>query len=97
MVSLYDEVGCSLRAPAYLLAEIDEARIRPDTVTKRRKKTRVLFIPAFNECAGFDILQITRKPFSPLSRSIRSDRAEVFLTDGTCVGPVSALIDNVIA
>jgi metallophosphoesterase superfamily enzyme len=96
-VSLYDEVGCSLRAPAYLLAEIDEARLSPGPKNRRRKKTRVLFMPAFNECAGFDILEITRHPFSPLSRSICNDRAEVFLADGTYVGPVSALEDNVTA
>ncbi len=97
MVSLHDEVGCSLRAPAYLAAELDPAKFRHAEKKGTRKKTRVLFMPAFNEYAGFDILQITRHPFSPLSRSIRTERAEVFLTDGTYVGPVSALEDNVAA
>jgi metallophosphoesterase superfamily enzyme len=97
MVSLYDEVGCSLRAPAYLVAELDYARLHPAKKNRPRKKTRVLFMPAFNEYAGFDILRITKHPFSPLSRSIRTDRAEVFLTDGTYIGPVSALEDNVAA
>jgi len=97
MVSLHDEVGCSLRAPAYLAAELDPAKLRHAEKKGTRRKTRVLFMPAFNEYAGFDILRITGHPFSPLSRSIRIDRAEVFLTDGTYVGPVSSLEDDVAA
>jgi len=95
MVSLHDEVGCSLRAPAYLLAGIDECVFRSGDVNSHSEKTRVLFMPAFNECAGFDILRIIHHPFSPLSRSIRTDRAEVFCADGTFVGPVSALEEHV--
>jgi metallophosphoesterase superfamily enzyme len=91
MVSLYDEVGCALQAPAYLLAGLDDSR----SLTAERdgiwQTTRVLFMPAFNECAGFDILRIVNYPFSPLSRSIQRDSAEVFLCDGTFVGPVSLL------
>jgi len=95
MVSLHDEVGCSLRAPAYLLADLDQTEMFEAKTDLAGKKTRVLFMPAFNECAGFDILRIIRHPFSPLSRSIRSEGAEVFLADGTYVGLVSALEDNV--
>ena len=95
MVSLHDEVGCSLRAPAYLLAELDQREMFEEKTGFADQKTRVLFMPAFNECAGFDILRIIRHPFSPLSRSIRSEGAEVFLADGTYVGLVSALEDNV--
>jgi metallophosphoesterase superfamily enzyme len=95
MVSLHDEVGCSLRAPAYLATEIDDAALGHPGKKSARKKTRLLFMPAFNECAGFDILQIVNRPFSPLSRSIRTERAEIFLTDGTYIGPLSALEDNV--
>ena len=95
MVSLHDEVGCSLRAPAYLLADLDQTEMFEAKNDLAGKKTRVLFMPAFNECAGFDILRIIRHPFSPLSRSIRREGAEVFLADGTYVGLVSALEDNV--
>ena len=95
MVSLHDEVGCSLRAPAYLLAELDQTEMFEAKTNLAGEKTRVLFMPAFNECAGFDILRIIRHPFSPLSRSIRREGAEVFLADGTYVGLVSALEDNV--
>jgi len=95
MVSLHDEVGCSLRAPAYLLAELDQTEMFEAKTDLALKKTRVLFMPAFNECAGFDILRIIRHPFSPLSRSIRSEGAEIFLADGTYVGLVSSLEDNV--
>lgn len=97
MVSLYDEVGCSLRAPAYLLAEFDETGPQIERRDGAWRATRVLFMPAFNECAGFDVLQIAKHPFSPLSRSIRGDVAEVFLTDGTYVGPVSSLEGDVAA
>jgi metallophosphoesterase superfamily enzyme len=95
MVSLHDEVGCSLRAPAYLLADLDQTEMDEAKTDLADNKTRGLFMPAFNECAGFDILRIIRHPFSPLSRSIRSEGAEVFLADGTYVGLVSALEDNV--
>jgi metallophosphoesterase superfamily enzyme len=95
MVSLYDEVGCSLRAPGYLLAGIDEGVFHSGNKLPPLEKTRVLFMPAFNECAGFDILRIIHHPFSPLSRSIRTDRAEVFCADGTYIGPVSALEEHV--
>ncbi|MGD1004162.1 MAG: metallophosphoesterase [Methanoregulaceae archaeon] len=95
MVSLHDEVGCALRAPAYLLAELIENEPRIEKQNGVWKTTRVLFMPAFNEYAGFDILQITKYPFSPLSRSILTEGAEVFLTNGTYIGPASSLEDNV--
>ncbi|MCX6682842.1 MAG: metallophosphoesterase [Methanoregula sp.] len=97
MVCLHDEVGCALRAPAYLLAELDEIGPCRKKQGGARKTTRVLFMPAFYECAGFDVLQIIKRPFSPLSRSIRTYDAEVFLTDGTYLGPVSSLEDDVAA
>jgi metallophosphoesterase superfamily enzyme len=97
MVCLYDEVGCALRAPAYLLAELDEIGPFKEHQNGPATTTRVLFMPAFYECAGFDVLQIIKRPFSPLSRSIRTYGAEVFLTDGTYVGPVSSLVDDVAA
>ncbi|HOX35371.1 MAG TPA: metallophosphoesterase [Methanoregulaceae archaeon] len=95
LVSIRDEVGCSLRAPAYLLAGIDTAKL-----AVREKKhakggaggvqeddgTRVLFMPSFNEYAGFDVTRILDHPFSPISRALRRETAEVFLTDGTCLG-----------
>lgn len=53
VVSLYDEVGCSLRAqPAYLLAEVDEASAGFAPHTTGRGGTRILFMPAFFEYAG---------------------------------------------
>ena len=145
LVAIRDEVGCSLRAPAYLRAvlnpslfrakksgeqqeTVDASCMEPDKetmpacgdeiprnlVTRIRRKTgkkpgeggrtaatsgtctddigvkpgdtRVLLVPAFNECAGFDVMRILRHPFSPISRALRQETAEIFLTDGTCLG-----------
>jgi hypothetical protein len=48
-------------------------------------------MPAFNEIAGYDILEIVRNPFSPLSRSIKKEDAEIILADGTYIGSLSSL------
>lgn len=100
LVAIRDSVGCSLRSPAYLLAAlnpecIDQKREGRSLQENRKDAgmncTRVLFMPAFNECAGFDILQIVRHPFSPLSRAIQPESAEIFLPDGTYIGPICCL------
>jgi metallophosphoesterase superfamily enzyme len=95
LVALHDEVGCALRAPAYLLAPVNEACLglapaNPDPETGLNS-TRVLFIPAFNELSGFDVIRIWKSPISPLSRCMEGERAEVFLADGTCVGSLPLL------
>jgi len=96
LVAIRDEVGCALRAPAYLLAGLDSAKL----FSRARKlgdsdgnrqvagggETRVLFMPSFNEYAGFDVTRILNHPFSPISRAVLRETAEVFLTDGTCLG-----------
>ena len=173
LVCLMDDVGCSLRAPAYLFAQIrDECFTRgkgPDSVptgcdtvdcdtvdceqpgpqslfsggkkknkgTRRKKKipgpasaetdtfcetgpglsvhegmswpeppegtmpgehqrsgTRVLFMPAFNELSGFDVLKIVRSPTSPLSRYMDQLSCEIYLADGTYIGPLSAVEEH---
>jgi putative SbcD/Mre11-related phosphoesterase len=100
LVAIRDEVGCALRAPAYLLASLDASRLFHNKGDRRRGiqkpgndrgQTQALFMPAFNECAGFDVVSIVHHPFSPISRAIAAGSAEVFLTDGTCIGPVSTL------
>ncbi len=164
LVCLRDEVGCSLRAPAYLFAEIgdecfrkgrthDQAGTDFDQIvpkrpvstfipakeqkirnTRRKTKvlppgsqsktipaatdtdrpchegmawpefpegpvpgecgrqgTRVLFMPAFNELSGFDVLKIAGSPTSPLSRGMRRESCEIYLTDGTYIGPLSSV------
>jgi metallophosphoesterase superfamily enzyme len=62
----------------------------PDGVTP----TRVLFMPAFNEIAGYDILHIIREPFSPLSRNMVLDTTEIILADGTYIGPLQSVIPD---
>ena len=92
-VSLHDEVGCALQSPAYLRAEIDTVALGMKTPDAPAPCARVLFMPAFNELAGYDILKITRDPFSPLSRCMKKETAEIILSDGTYIGPLS-LVEN---
>ncbi len=92
-VSLHDEVGCALQSPAYLRAEIDTGALGMKTPDVPEACARVLFIPAFNELAGYDILKIARDPFSPLSRCMKKETAEIILSDGTYIGPLS-LVEN---
>jgi hypothetical protein len=88
---LKDEVGCSLQTPAYLRAGLDIKMLGMDKTRKNTPPTRVLFMPSFNEIAGYDVLQIIKKPFSPLSRCMKTEEAEIILADGTYIGPVSSL------
>ena len=91
MACLHDDVGCSLQAPAYIRAEIDTAALGLPEPEEGGYTSRVLFMPAFNEIAGYDILKIARDPFSPLSRCMRTGDAEIILADGTYIGPLSVL------
>jgi len=94
LLSLRDDVGCALQAPAYLRVGVDTKSLGladdPEGVTP----TRVLFMPAFNEIAGYDILSITRNPFSPLSRNMVQQTAEIILADGTYIGPLQSVIHD---
>ena len=92
LVSLRDEVGCALQAPAYLRADVDAAALGLVSTDGSRAPTRVLLMPAFNEIAGYDIFQIASNPFSPVSRCMNADEAEVILTDGTYIGPLRSLV-----
>ena len=88
LAALQDEVGCSLRAPAYLMGEVDgDCLGLPAAPTP----TRVLFVPAFNELAGYDVRKIVADPFSPVSRCLRKETVDVLLADGTLIGPIEAL------
>lgn len=91
LISLRDEVGCALQAPAYIRAGMVPAAEDPAGQTCLQGQTRILFVPAFNELAGYDIVQIARNPFSPLSRCMDADKAEIILADGTLIGPLSAV------
>ncbi|HTY15093.1 MAG TPA: metallophosphoesterase [Methanoregulaceae archaeon] len=149
-VCLQDEVGCSLRSPAYLFAMLrDECfvagkheniqpvgpapdlfgsdgsgtgiashgrNIRPSMRRGQPKpsgctdpcpltggdltesdpvgKSRVLFVPAFNELSGFDIQKIVASPISPLSRCMDKASCEIFLPDGTYIGPLSSVEEH---
>ncbi len=92
LVTIRDHVGCALRAPGYLLAPVDDACLRfPASHEKGREKTRVLLVPAFNELAGYDLLRTMKEPFSPITRCLIADQSEVFLADGTFIGPLASL------
>ena len=91
LLLLKDEVGCALQAPAYLRAGLDTDELGMHTIVENTPPTRVLFMPSFNEIAGYDILQIVKNPFSPLSRFMKKEEAEIILADGTYIGPLSSL------
>jgi metallophosphoesterase superfamily enzyme len=95
MVNLQDEVGCSLRSAAYLHAPLDECCIGfAEKEDEGQGRTRVLFMPAFNELTGYDVTRTARDPFSPLSRCMIAGEAEVYLPDGTFIGPLSVLEEH---
>ena len=91
VVTIRDEVGTALKSPAYLLADLDEECANMRKTREGERTARVLFVPAFNELSGYDITRTAHEPFSPLSRCMKKDTAEVFLTDGTFLGPISAV------
>jgi hypothetical protein len=92
-VSLRDQVGCSLVAPAFLRAAVDAPALGLG-LEGNAGPARALFVPAFNEIAGYDIVRIAKDPFSPLSRCIQQEDAEVILADGTLIGPLAMLLDD---
>ena len=92
-VSLRDQVGCSLVAPAFLRAAVDAAALGLEPEGSAGP-ARTLFVPAFNEIAGYDIVRIAKDPFSPISRCIQQKDAEVILADGTLIGPLAMLLDD---
>ncbi|MBP1928050.1 metallophosphoesterase superfamily enzyme [Methanolinea mesophila] len=92
--SLMDEVGCALRAPAYLLSLVDESCLNFPKREEPSTPTRVLLMPAFNELSGYDIRKIVKDPFSPLSRCLDKEQSEIFLADGTYVGSAGSLEDH---
>ena len=94
LLSLRDEVGCALQSPAYLRAGVNTSALGMPEPGENGPPTRALFMPAFNEIAGYDILQIIRNPTSPLSRTIIADDTEIILADGTLIGPLRALIPD---
>ncbi|MDD1690357.1 MAG: metallophosphoesterase [Methanoregula sp.] len=91
LISLKDEVGCALQAPAYIRAGLDTETREAQDPGSPVGSTRVLFMPAFNELAGYDIFQMVKHPFSPLSRGMNVNAAEIILTDGTYIGPLNSL------
>lgn len=93
MVNLQDEVGCSLRSAAYLHAPLEETCLG-FSKEGRSGWSRVLFMPAFNELTGYDIMKTVQEPFSPLSRCMKTGEAEVYLPDGTYIGPLSVLEEH---
>lgn len=94
LISLRDEVGCALQAPAYIRAEVDSARLGLAAPGTGVTPARALFVPAFNELAGYDISRIVNDPFSPVSRCMKKDSCEIILADGTYIGPLRGIESN---
>ncbi|MCX6692988.1 MAG: metallophosphoesterase [Methanomicrobiales archaeon] len=93
-VTLKDEVGCALRGPAYLMGPLSDSCIGFPPRKEDERESRVLFVPAFNELSGFDLGKIAHAPFSPLSRCLDKTASEVYLADGTFLGPLSVVIGD---
>ena len=91
LLLLKDEVGCALQTPAYLRAGLNTEALRMSASPEITSPTRVLFMPSFNEIAGYDLLRIVKNPFSPLSRCMKKEEAEIILADGTYIGSLSSL------
>jgi len=91
VVSLIDSVGCAARArPAYLYSGLAASCLPEETPPESR--SRLLFVPAFNEFAGgIDVGRLWGSGLRPLSRCIDEKTAEVFLADGTYVGSPATL------
>ncbi|MDD1712882.1 MAG: metallophosphoesterase [Methanoregulaceae archaeon] len=94
LLSLHDDVGCALQSPAYLRAGVNTKPLGMADFEDTGAPTRVLFMPSFNEIAGYDILRIIRNPTSPLSRNIIQEDTEIILADGTYIGPPQSLIPD---
>ncbi len=94
LLALNDEVGCALQEPAYIRAGLKPGVIDLPIDADVAGTTRLLFMPAFNELAGYDISQIVKNPFSPLSRCMDAGSAEIILADGTYIGPFSSLVHD---
>jgi uncharacterized protein len=92
LLSLRDEVGCALQSPAYIRADVDAIRL--GMKGDKTARTRALFVPAFNEIAGYDVSRIINDPFSPISRCMDADGAEIILADGTYMGLLKVLESN---
>lgn len=98
VVSLRDEVGPAIRSPCYILGELRHEPADParsgdeEMVPAELSSTRILFIPAFNEFAGYGIERTFRSPFSPLSRSLIVETAECLLPDGSYGGDLAGIL-----
>jgi hypothetical protein len=94
LLALRDEVGCALQEPAYIRAGLMAGKGDLPVPEERALQTRLLFMPAFNELAGYEISRIIKDPFSPLSRCMDAESAEIILADGTYIGPFCALVQD---
>ncbi|HOJ96754.1 MAG TPA: metallophosphoesterase [Methanospirillum sp.] len=89
VVSLPDQVGVALKTPCYVLGELD-SHMFSDTYDG--SSTRVLMVPSCNELTGYGIEKTFRSPFSPLSRSLIIETAEILLPDGTYAGELTSYL-----
>ncbi|NMB79455.1 MAG: metallophosphoesterase [Methanomicrobiales archaeon] len=94
LVSLRDEVGCVLQAPALIRAGADAKKLGFPAPLTGAGPVPVLFMPAFNEIAGYDVAKIVNDPFSPISRCMDKETAEILLADGTLLGPLRAVVSD---
>ncbi|NLW76022.1 metallophosphoesterase [Methanospirillum purgamenti] len=92
IVSLSDQVGVALRTPCFILGELD-----PHIFSEENNEdeiSRILMVPSCNELTGYGIEKTFRSPFSPLSRSLVIESAEILLPDGTYAGDLLSHLQN---
>jgi metallophosphoesterase superfamily enzyme len=74
--------------------ENDHSDTAISSVPEHTHDTRVLIIPAYNECVGYDLRQTLLQPFSPISRAIEKETAEVLLIDGSYAGDLQSMMGS---
>ncbi len=94
LLQLKDEVGCATQAPVYMRACLEKERWGKAISKTCTPPSLALLVPAFNEIAGYNILQIFKKPFSPVSRCMKKEGTEIILADGTYIGPLSSVCSD---
>jgi len=107
-IGLYDGIGIGFRTPCFVLARLNESIWKPEKeiqkqeenefsdaiISKQTRDTRVLIMPAFNECVGYDLRQTIFKPFSPISRALEKETAEILLLDGSYAGDLQSMVPS---
>lgn len=89
LVMLRDKLGHQTKLPCWVRGKLDADK----TLKKYGKDSRseVIVMPAFSELAGGAPVNLEKPPIGPLLKLMDRDASDIYLLDGTCLGPVSGL------